>query len=408
TSGADAPAFIGGLAETNFSEALLTSVGAEPEFSARLAAMRKMWSRYITEIKDRDSGGDMTMAEAKRLQSELAEATINAALAVTLAELEARSLAGSSGAASSPSNMQKGSRPETLGLAVLALGKLGARGLDYGSDLDLVIVYDNAPRASNGLTNTEYYSRAVEIFLNVLSSVTRNGTLYRVDLRLRPYGSKGLPAIPDEVFLKYMSESAAIWEMLAFVNLRAVGGSAALGSRVEQSTRRIIHERAAALDTSELAAETRRVRLALEKQHCRAGRGAEVDIKYGAGGMLDIYFAVRYLQLLGPVIDYSSDRSTQLILDRLAADGSLAAYHSSLPALALGYKFLSGLDHTLRLVVGRTPRLPAADHPALDEITRRMGCDSGASLIEQLTFHRLAVREAFNAILDATDRPTAR
>lgn len=405
-AGAAAPATKGGLAETNFCDALWTAVVAEPEFSARLGALRRIWSTYIAEIKGLDRAGDITLAEAKRLQTELAEATINTALVVTLQELESRVSAGSSSAPSMQPTMQSSGGPLPLNLAVLALGKLGARGLDYGSDLDLVIVYDDARQPSNGLTCTEYYSRAVEIFVNVLSSVTRDGTLYRVDLRLRPYGSKGLPAISDEVLLKYMAESAAIWEMLAFVNIRFVAGSATLGSRVEQETRRIIHERAAAIDRSELAAETRRVRLALEKQHRRAGRGAGVDIKYGAGGILDIYFAVRYLQLLGPEPDDSFDRSTQLILDRLGADRSLAAYHSSLPPLALGYKFLSGLDHTLRLVVGRTPRLPSADHSALDEIARLMGFDSPPSLIEELTLHRLAVREAFNAILAESDRPT--
>jgi glutamate-ammonia-ligase adenylyltransferase len=367
--------------------------------------MRKIWSTHIAEIKDLDLSGNITMAEAKLLQSELAEATINTALAVTRDELETRTQAGS--AKGGDEKMQPERGPEGFALAVLALGKLGAAGLDYGSDLDLVIVYDDSSRASAGLTNTEYYSRAVEIFVNVLSSVTRDGTLYRVDLRLRPYGTKGLPAISEDVFLRYMAESAAIWEMLAFVNMRSVGGYAPLGSRVEQALRRIIQERSAALDPSEIAHETRRVRLALEKQHRLPGRGAEVDIKYGAGGMLDIYFAVRYLQLLGHASAHPSDRSTQSLLQLLAADPSLAAYHPSLAPLGNGYRFLSSLDHALRLIVGRTTRLPAAGHTALNEIAARMNLDSPATLIEHLTLHRLAIREAFHAILGTDEPPSA-
>ena len=74
-----------------------------------------------------------------------------------------------------------------MSLAVLALGKLGGRGLDYDSDLDLILVYDDAQAVPDGITHAEFYSRAVEIFVTTLSAMTRDGNLYRVDLRLRPY-----------------------------------------------------------------------------------------------------------------------------------------------------------------------------------------------------------------------------
>jgi glutamate-ammonia-ligase adenylyltransferase len=183
--------------------------------------------------------------------------------------------------------------------------------------------------------------------------MTRDGNLYRVDLRLRPYGSKGMSAISGESFINYIRDTAAVWEMLAFVKLRAVGGYQELGSRIESETRRTIHERAAALNGAELAAETLRVRLALQKQRARLRRGTDVDIKYGSGGMLDIYFAMRYLQLRDDVPDDADDRSTGYMLERLFRSGSLT--EGEYYGLLNGYRFLTDLDHNLRLTVGRTP-----------------------------------------------------
>ena len=75
---------------------------------------------------------------------------------------------------------------DDIQLSVLALGKLGGRGVDYGSDLDLVLVYDD--QATRGeSTAAEIYARAVEVFVTTLSGMTRDGNLYRVDLRLRPF-----------------------------------------------------------------------------------------------------------------------------------------------------------------------------------------------------------------------------
>ena len=275
--------------------------------------------------------------------------------------------------------------------------RLGGRGLDYDSDLDLVIVYFDPKNPTAELTAAEFYGRAVELFVTVLSSMTRDGNLYRVDLRLRPFGSKGMSAMSIDGFLGYMSETAAIWEMLAFVKLRYVGGDWSIGFNVENETRRMIHKRAATVDKDELRDETRRVRLALEQERARKHRAGEIDIKYAAGGILDVYFAMRYLQLRDNVPDDESDRSTTFMLERLAANSSLAAAtHSELLA---GYEFISVLDHNLRLTVGRTTRVPLSNEPALKTIAARMGLASSGDLLEQLTVHRLSIRAAFDGIL---------
>ena len=138
--------------------------------------------------------------------------------------------------------------------------------------------------------------------------------------------------------------TAVPWEFLAFVKLRAVGGDSRLGDRIEAETRTIIHRRAIELPTSVLAAETRRVRTALEESRGRRPRSNDVDIKYAPGGLLDIYFVTRYLQLRDNVPDEGTDRSTLGMITRLLQAGSIG--RDAADELAAGYEMLARLDHS--------------------------------------------------------------
>jgi glutamate-ammonia-ligase adenylyltransferase len=346
-----------------------------------IAVLRRTWSRAMLDIALCDIFGKCSMDDAKRAQTMLAEASIAAAITIAGEEMARK----------------YGPQSAQFPLAVLALGKLGGRSLDYDSDLDLLLVYDDSVPVPADLTHAEFYSRAVELFVTALSSATRDGHLYRIDLRLRPYGSKGLSSMPADAFLKYMDETAAIWELLAFVKLRAVGGDMALARAVEQKTRQVIHQRASQIPRTELTAEVLLIREALEKKRTRVRRQGDVDIKYGAGGLLDVYFATRFLQLRDNLPDEENDRSTNFVLQRLSDIGS--ADNENCHRLAEGYKFLSALDHNLRLTVGRTTRLPAGDVNTLSAIAARMHLDSPNSLLQHLTLHRLEIREAFDGVL---------
>ncbi len=369
------------IAETDYLKKMCDAANCSAELGMRMSAMRREWSSQLLEIVVRDAYGTIEVNEAKRLQTELAEATLAAALEVVCDELVSR----------------YGSLGE-LSLAILALGKLGGRGLDYNSDLDLILVYDDSKALPESVSQLEYYSRASEILVNTVSSMTRDGSLYRIDLRLRPYGSKGSSAMAAGAFLEYIAETAAVWEMLAFVKLRAVGGDMPLGRKLETETRSIIHDRASQLPSDELKAETRRIRDALEKQRSRGKRGSDIDLKYGEGGMLDVYFAMRYLQLARNVPDDDSDRSTSFMLDKLHATGAIDdEIHAD---LVNGYKFLSSLDHQIRLTIGRTTRVPVSNLSAISTIAGRMNVDSAARLVEELNVHRLSIRNAYERILE--------
>jgi glutamate-ammonia-ligase adenylyltransferase len=186
------------------------------------------------------------------------------------------------------------------------------------------------------------------------------------------------------------------WEWLAYVKLRAAAGVMELGQKIEAEARGIIHEAARGAGDDALRMETRRVRERLEREKgVRRGR-IGVDIKYGPGGMLDVYFATRYLQLRDDVPDEGADRSTRATLERLRAAASLS--EADYQAMSDGYPRLRALDHSLRLIVGRSTRLPATDHPALRDIARSLNYDSPAALKQSLATHMHNIRAAYERI----------
>ncbi len=310
----DLPNIENDLAEKNYREIFLSAVAAEHDFKSELAVLRKGWSHFLLEIVVFDVFEKITRRDAKRLQTELAEASLDAAIFITRRELEKRY------------DVQIDNFP----FAVLGLGKLGGGAIDYGSDLDLVLIYDDEKSLPAGkLTHAEFYSRAVEIFVTTLSSLTRDGHLYRVDLRLRPDGKNGANSIGKTTFLNYLETRAAIWEWLAYVKLRGAAGNLILAKETEFAARKIIHENACKLKAQDsglntLTEETKRIRERLEAEKAGGRKGKEIDIKFGAGGMLDVYFAVRFLQLRDDVPDDAENRSTVFTLRKLYEDESLS------------------------------------------------------------------------------------
>jgi glutamate-ammonia-ligase adenylyltransferase len=368
----------------DYSIQLQNAIQKETDFRHRLGAFRRRWADLLDDIKTAELDGILDMREAKRAQTRLAEASIETALDLTRREIERRYK----------------TKIENLRIGVIGLGKLGGGAIDYGSDLDLVLVYDDVDQPitlPHQTTEAEFYSRAAEIFVTTLSSMTRDGSIYRVDLRLRPYGKNGQSVISASAFAGYMRETAAIWEWLAYVKIRAVGGDIEFARHVEQTIRGIIHDRAARIDPVELASETLRVRTLLEKEKVRVRRSKDIDIKYGPGGLLDVYFAMRYVQLRDNIPDRSDNRSTEFMLGELHREGALSQPHYE--TISAGYRFLSELDHNLRLLIDRTTRLPLANTVALDDIARRMNLEDHNSLVEHLTLHRINLRKAFEEIV---------
>jgi glutamate-ammonia-ligase adenylyltransferase len=383
------------LRRRDYRALLRARVESEKSFAGELSCLRREWLRLLIEIGAEDAAGKISLREANELQTELAISSLNVAYLVARREMARRY-----------GPLKGGPR-----LSVVALGRLASGGVDYGSDLDVTFVYDSLGSSPvESLTPDQAYSRLVELMIAALSSVTREGYLYRVDLRLRPNGKDGPLITSAESFLDYMRQRSAVWEWLAYVKLRAAAGDLELGKMVETHARHAVHERARAISPEELRQETRRVRERLEREK---GRGAghngpvrgqrtgvagssRVDTKYAAGGMLDVYFAARYLQLRDDIPDEGDDRSTLATLARLEAGGSLTSRDHD--ALSSGYELLRAVDHQLRLVAGKVAALPAPGVPTYREIAERLGFASPSQLSATLGERMLAIREAYDRI----------
>jgi glutamate-ammonia-ligase adenylyltransferase len=234
------------------------------------------------------------------------------------------------------------------------------------------------------------------MIISALSSITRTGHLYHVDLRLRPDGNDGPLVTGSQGFLDYLQQRAAVWEWLAYVKLRAVAGDLELGRSIEIAAREIIHGAASRISHEDLQREIRRVRDRLEQETVKPGRRAGLDIKHGKGGMLDIYFATRYLQLRDNIPDEAQSRSTLATLTCLKAAGSLST--EDYEVLSRGYSLLRAVDHEQRLMKGRSAWLPPADHPVVRDIARKLNYNSSADFSAALVERMERIRAAYNRI----------
>ncbi len=180
-------------------------------------------------------------------------------------------------------------------LAVVAMGKFGSREMTAVSDLDLLIIYDFDPDhpdsdGARPLSASRYYTRLSQRLIAALTVATRRGTLYDVDMRLRPSGNQGPLATQFRGFLRYQSEEAETWERMALTRARVVAGDPALGDRITATIRaQLMQPRSATLER-EIAAVRALVTLG-------KGDSGAWDLKLAPGALLDIEFLAQHVVL---------------------------------------------------------------------------------------------------------------
>jgi glutamate-ammonia-ligase adenylyltransferase len=236
----------------------------------------------------------------------------------------------------------------------------------------------------------EFYARFTSELVRVLSSITREGILYRVDLRLRPEGKNGPLAQGLNALVAYLTSRASAWEHSAYLKAREVAGDLAFGARACQAISAACFEAAARNVHLKVELAEMRERIRAEK----AG-GAQVNVKWGQGGMTDVYFITRYLQL-SRRIAYPPDEGTAALIRHLGERGALDA--ESVRDLFAGYTFLRRLDHWMRLLLDRpTPVLPTS-HVALSDLARALGITSPQEFELQLAHHLTLIRAAYDRV----------
>ena len=249
------------------------------------------------------------------------------------------------------------------GFAVLGYGSLGGEELGFGSDLDLVFLYDAPPNAySDGarpLDAPRWFARLAQKIVSLLGAVTGGGRLYEVDVRLRPDGGKGLLVSSLASYDEYQRDRAWTWEHQALVRARCVAGDAPLCAAFERIRTATL---ARGRDPGRLRADVLSMRQRMREELDRSD-GALFDLKQGEGGLVDLEFLAQYLVLreAAQCPDLLQPRATRPLLEAMAAAAVLPEEVAAGLGRAHAALVAAGLDCTL----DRRPRLVPHD-PALD------------------------------------------
>jgi glutamate-ammonia-ligase adenylyltransferase len=242
----------------------------------------------------------------------------------------------------------------------------------------------------------DFWKRLAAKMIDVLSSYTREGTVFAVDTRLRPRGQEGELVVTQEELLSYVREDAKVWEGLTYLKACHMAGNAELGRETVSRLVATIFDRFAAYPA--LAAELRQMRRRLEREV----PVPPTNTKTAPGGYYDIDFAVSLLRLRGHIAAHPGANMGEQIA-ALRAAGLVNDEDSNI--LSGGANFLRSVDHAIRLVTGKAAEgLPdrAGHAGAVENLARRWGLIAGSeSLAQRLQQTREGVREVYRRLVEA-------
>ena len=253
--------------------------------------------------------------------------------------------------------------------AIIALGKLGGRELNYHGDLDLIFVHDGDGQTDGGPGRSsvpieQFYGDAARRVLRMLTAPPETGRIYAADARLRPDGNAGPLSVPLDTLAEYFRTRAQPWERMALTRARVVHARGGFGRRVAAAIR---EAQVVAIDPGVLAREVVAMRRKIEES-----RGPN-DLKRGPGGLADVEFLVQYLQIVHAPADGPAHANAWEALEALTRSGRLAPEDGR--DLLEAYDFLRTVEARLRVVHNRA----AGDWPEkpddLARLARRLGYD---------------------------------
>ena len=281
--------------------------------------------------------------------------------------------------------------------AVVALGKLGGYEMTATSDLDLILIYDfddKHPESGGArpLYGAQYFARLTQRLINALTAQTNYGALYQVDMRLRPSGRAGPLATQVDGFAAYQETEAWTWEHMALTRARIVSASPVFKTRIDSVIRGILCQ---PRDAALIAGDVVEMRSAIAKEK---GDKERWDLKYVAGGLVDIEFIAQYLQLIhAHRVPDILDTSTARVLDKAWSLRVLTAKDAEVlrPAVEL----YQDLTQILRLCLPGTFDPKAAGSGLLPLLARAGDVPDFAALEATVIDTQAKVRESFVRIL---------
>jgi len=312
-----------------------------------------------------DLAGELSLEEVTRLLSDFADRAIDDAICEAIRE--------------------RAPDDEPQGFAVIAMGKLGSRELNYSSDVDLLLLFDpetlpKRPRDDAGEVAVRYGRRVIEL----LQKRTEDGYVQRVDLRLRPSPEVTPIALPVNAAISHYESSALPWERAAFIRARAAAGDVALGQRFLDAIQPFVWRRSLDFGVIE---EVRQISARIRDHFAQgANIGPGFDLKRGRGGIREVEFFVQIQQMIHGGRDASV--RAPATLDAIDALHNVDRLDDDVAQqLAEAYRILRTVEHRVQMVDDAQTHLLPAGPGALDNVAQLHGTPDGDALLELLRPH---------------------
>ncbi|PWB64333.1 MAG: bifunctional [glutamate--ammonia ligase]-adenylyl-L-tyrosine phosphorylase/[glutamate--ammonia-ligase] adenylyltransferase, partial [Deltaproteobacteria bacterium] len=364
------------------------------------AALRRIKLREMARIAARDLAGLAPLSEVTQDLSALASAALSGAL-----EFARRQLTQRYGA---PRPAETAGRE--CGFVVMGMGKLGGFELNFSSDIDLLYLYETDEGSTDGgaegkpIPLHQYFVRLSETVTRIISEITEDGFVFRVDLRLRPEGTRGDLANSLRSAEIYYESWGQTWERAALIKARPVAGDLEVGEEFLRTVTPFVYRKYLDFTSIEEIQEMKeRINLAASRAH----RG-DRDLKLGAGGIREIEFFVHAHQLIyGGKNKALRVRGTLEALSALAQQGIVPAEERT--ALSEAYVFLRSLEHRIQVHQERQTHVLPHREEDLRRLARTMGLSGGEALLSELDRHTGNVRAIYGRLFRGTaeDVPSA-
>jgi glutamate-ammonia-ligase adenylyltransferase len=347
-------------------------------------AVRVLRKRVMVKLILRDINGLADLDEVMQAMTALAEVCVQQAQACLMQSLQQQF--------GSPAGAASGAAQELL---VIGMGKLGGGELNVSSDIDLIFVYpeDGETDGPKKLSNHEFFSRLGRRLINIINELTADGYVFRVDMRLRPYGDSGPLVASFAALEEYLVSQGREWERYAWIKARVIAPaeSSQIGELMKLAQPFVFRKYLdfGAIDSMrKLHSQIRQEVLRRERLN---------NIKLGPGGIREIEFTAQVFQLIRGGRDAALRiRPTRQVLQQLAINGQLSAV--AVADLDAAYVFLRNLEHRLQYLDDQqTQELPekAEDQQV---IAQAMNFPDYATLLTELDRHRAVVSQQFEQI----------
>ncbi len=336
----------------------MACVEAQPSRPLKLRELRRYQRRQLLRIGMCDAFGLMDLRFITLQLSLLADAVVQTSLNIAAAEC--------------------GMAADTL--TILAMGKLGGEELNYSSDIDLTLICQS---------DSPGVQRLARLTIDGLTDNSPPGFLYRVDLRLRPWGEAGPLVSSVAAYAAYLGQDAELWEKQAMLKARPIAGSPELGSGFLRQIQPLLFRGTAA----EVLRSISGMKAKIESRLRQRGK-LYSEVKLGAGSIRDIEFLVQSLQLIhGAEEPRIVCANTLDSLVRLAEFGLIPALWYR--QLRSGYVFLRSVEHSLQLLHNQQTHELPEDPEQLEWLANRLDYPDGAVFLQRYEEHRVAVRTIF-------------